>query len=74
MNAVSTFFDRLFFAMLCLLGWVIYPVFIAVGGAALLIYALIAELCSPMRAAPPPLDRAQLPARTASGLCGTPQL
>ena len=73
MNALSTFLDRLFFAVLCVVAWVIYPVLIAVGGAALLIYALIAELWSSLAAAPPPLDRKDLAARkTASRICGRP--
>jgi hypothetical protein len=55
MNAISTFFDRLFFAVTCVLGWVIFPMFILVGAAALLCYALIAELFSSMAAAP--IDR-----------------
>jgi hypothetical protein len=74
MNALSTFFDRVFFAVLCVVAWVIYPVFIVGGAVALLIYALIAELSSPMAAAPPPLDGHHLPARRpASGLCESPQ-
>ena len=71
MNALSTFLDRLFFAVLCVVAWVIYPVLIIVGGAALLIYALIAELFSSMAPEPPPLDREDLAARrTASRICG----
>ena len=46
MNAITTFVDRLFFAATCVLGWVIFPLFIALGGIALLGYALIAECFS----------------------------
>ncbi|MGD0492064.1 MAG: hypothetical protein ABSC32_10985 [Steroidobacteraceae bacterium] len=46
MSPLSTFFDRLFFATVCVVSWVIFPILIAVGGTALFAYALIAELCS----------------------------
>lgn len=46
MNAIYTFFNRLFFAVTCLLGWVVFPILILSGAAALLCYALIAELFS----------------------------
>jgi hypothetical protein len=74
MNALSTFLERLFFALLCIVAWGIFPILIAAGGAALLIYAMIAELCSSLIAesAPPAMD--DLAARrTASRLCGTLQ-
>jgi hypothetical protein len=60
--------------VLCVVAWVIFPVLIAVGGTALLIYALIAEICSSIAAVPPALGRDDLAARrTASRLCGRPQ-
>jgi hypothetical protein len=42
-NAITTFLNRLFFAATCILGWVIFPLFITLGFLALLSYALIAE-------------------------------
>jgi hypothetical protein len=46
MNAVTTFLDRLVFAATCVVGWAIFPMLIAVGIAALLSYALLAECFS----------------------------
>jgi hypothetical protein len=72
MNALSTFPERLFFAMLCVVSWAIFALLIAAGGAALLIYALIAELCSSLAVVSPSPAMDDLSARrTASRLCGT---
>jgi hypothetical protein len=50
MNAITTFLDRLVFAATCVVGWAIFPMLIAVGIAALLSYALLAEVFSPEEA------------------------
>jgi hypothetical protein len=63
MNAVSTFVDRLLFAATCVLGWIIFPLFIAVGAVALLIYALFAELVSTSAEAANPVLRKTLAER-----------
>jgi hypothetical protein len=74
MNALSKLLERLSFAALCIVAWGIFPVLIAVGGAALLIYATMAELCSWVGADPAPPAMDDLTARrTASRLCGTLQ-
>jgi hypothetical protein len=66
-NALSTFFDRLFFAVICVVAWVIFPVLIAVGAAVLLIYALIAEACSSMAVDPAFIVRDDAAARRTAG-------
>ncbi len=71
MNALSTFVERLFFAVTCVLGWVVFPLFLVAGGTALLIYASIAELLSTMVGAAAPIYRDRLAARrTADRLRG----
>jgi hypothetical protein len=71
MNALSAFVERLFFAVTCVLGWVVFPMFIVVGGTALLIYASIAEVFSTMMGAAAPLYRNRLDARRAANrICG----
>jgi hypothetical protein len=52
MHAISTFADRLVFAGTCVVGWVIFPLLIATGVIALLLYALIAELMVTATSAP----------------------
>jgi hypothetical protein len=44
MNAMSTFLESLLFAVACVLGWAVFPIFIIAGGLALFLYALIAEI------------------------------
>jgi hypothetical protein len=74
MNAITTFLDRLFFAATCVLGWVIFPLFIVLGCLALLSYALIAECFSPMTDSAATADRkGPVARRTADRLCGTLQ-
>jgi hypothetical protein len=71
MNALSTFVERLFFAVTCVLGWVVFPMFLVAGGTALLAYATIRELLSTMAGAAVPIYRNRLDARrTADRLCG----
>ena len=57
MNAITSFFDRLVFAATCVVGWAIFPMLIAVGFAALLSYALLAEFLSPEEAPAIELER-----------------
>jgi hypothetical protein len=74
MNAITTFLDRLFFMAICVLGWVIFPVFITLGCIALLSYALMAECLSPTAGSAASVDRQEPAARKiADRLCRTPQ-
>lgn len=76
MNAITTFLDRLFFMAICVLGWMIFPVFITLGCIALLSYALIAECLSPTAGAgsAASVDRQEPAARKiADRLCRTLQ-
>jgi hypothetical protein len=75
MNTVSTFVERLFFAVTCVLGWVVFPMFLLAGGMVLLVYASVAELLSTMVGAAAPIYRDRLAdrlaaRRTADRLCG----
>ena len=75
MNTVSTFVERLFFAVTCVLGWVVFPMFLLAGGMVLLVYAFVAELLSTMVSAAAPIYRDRLAdrlaaRRTADRLCG----
>jgi hypothetical protein len=75
MNALSTFVERLFFAVACVLGWVVFPMFLVAGGTALLVYASMAELLSTIMGAAAPIYRDRLAdrraaRRTADRLCG----
>ena len=56
MNAVTTFLDRILTAVTCILGWAVFPLFIALGAIALFVYAFIAELFSPADRASDALD------------------
>jgi hypothetical protein len=75
MNAITTFVERLFFAAACVLGWVVFPMFLLAGGMVLLVYASVAELLSTMVSAAAPIYRDGLAdrlaaRRTADRLCG----
>jgi hypothetical protein len=75
MNAITTFVERLFFAAACVLGWVVFPMFLLAGGTVLLVYASVAELLSIMVSAAAPIYRNRLAdrldaRRTADRLCG----
>ena len=79
MNALSTFVERLFFAATCVLGWVVFPMFLVAGGTALFVYASVAELVATMVGALAPIYRDRLAERfadrlvarrTADRLCG----
>jgi hypothetical protein len=75
MNTVSTFVERLFFAVTCVLGWVVFPMFLLAGGMVLLVYAFVAELLSTMVSAAAPIYRDRFAdrlaaRRTADRLCG----
>ena len=68
MNTVSTFVERLFFAVTCVLGWVVFPMFLLAGGMVLLVYASVAELLSMMVSAAAPIYRDRLTGRFADRL------
>ncbi|MGD0504877.1 MAG: hypothetical protein ABSD02_19235 [Steroidobacteraceae bacterium] len=71
MNALSAFAERLFFAVTCVLGWVVFPMFILAAGTVLLAYALIAEILWSIAGAAAPIYRDKLAARRmADRLCG----
>jgi hypothetical protein len=63
MNACSTFAERLFFAITCVLGWVVFPMFILASFTLLLVYALIAEIVASISGAVAPIYRNDLAAR-----------
>jgi hypothetical protein len=74
MNAITTFLDRLCFMAICVLGWMIFPVFITLGCIALLSYAFIAECLSPAAGLAASVDRPEPAARKiADRLCRTLQ-
>jgi len=59
MQAISAGIHFTLFAMICVAGWLIFPVLIIGGGAILLAYALIAELAESLGVvkAPPLAER-----------------
>ena len=60
MNALSTFVERLIFAVTCVLGWVVFPMFLLAGSVVLLVYACAAELLSMMVSTAAPIYRNRL--------------
>jgi hypothetical protein len=44
MKALSTFFNRIVFLLVCVLSWGLLPLLVLTGGLALLTYAVIEEL------------------------------
>ncbi|HEY3849335.1 MAG TPA: hypothetical protein VGL87_00075 [Steroidobacteraceae bacterium] len=70
---MTTFLDRLFFAATCVLGWVIFPLFITLGCIALLTYAFLAECFSTADSAASVDGQKPAARRIADRLCGTLQ-
>jgi hypothetical protein len=72
MNAISTFLDSLLFAAACAVGWLVFPVLLIGGAAALFGYAVIAEVAVTMLQATNCLHDETAARKTAERLCGAP--
>jgi hypothetical protein len=64
MNSIFTFAERLLFAITCVLGWVIFPMFILGAGITLFAYALLAEIVAQIAGAAAPVPSDKLSAST----------
>lgn len=73
MNAMTSLLDRIFTAATCILGWAVFPLFIALGAIALFIYAFVAEVLSPASGGSDALERPPLASRAPSALRETLQ-
>jgi len=68
MKAMTTLLDRIFTAVTCILGWAVFPLFIAFGAIALFIYAFIAEVLSPASGGSDALDAERLADHATTGI------